>query len=79
MIKIKLTIMKYQLLILIEKKKLILDLDLHLNLEFNFKRQKFVYKSSYFENYDLNYIKNSFFHILLTFLILFICRRATIL
>ena len=27
--------MKYQLLILIEKNKLILDLDLHLDLEFN--------------------------------------------
>ena len=35
MIKIKLTIMKYQLLILIEKNKLILDLELHLDLEFN--------------------------------------------
>ena len=34
MIKIKLTIMKYQLLILIEKNKRILDLELHLDLEF---------------------------------------------
>ena len=48
-----------------------------------FKRQKFVYKSSYFENYDLNYIKNIYFLFLLTLLILLIshvpCRRATIL
>ena len=33
MIKIKLTIMKYQLLVLIDKSKLILDLELHLDLE----------------------------------------------
>ena len=32
--KIKLTIMKYQLLVLIDKSKLILDLELHLDLEF---------------------------------------------
>ena len=35
MVKIKPTIVKYQLLILIEKSKLILDLELHLDLEFD--------------------------------------------
>ena len=34
MIKIKLTIMKYQIRILIDKSKQILDLELHLDLEF---------------------------------------------